>query len=128
METEAGTTRMEASDRLSGLARALRNEQSNPGTRAMAVAGIALLAAAFFTQEVSALPCTVNQYNSCYVGVDDNSTPVNLNAPTGPYDFVGIGVRSTEPGLVPNAPYPGSPSGTLNVLAGGALTLNDRPH
>ena len=127
MMNAAGTTSRAASRNLSGIARRWRNTPSCRSPRPMTMAGIGLLVAALFPHAASALPCTVNQYNSCYVGVDGDSTPVTLTAPTGPYDFVGIGVRSTEPGLVPNAPYAGNPSGTLNVLAGGVLTLNYNP-
>jgi T5SS/PEP-CTERM-associated repeat protein len=128
METiVAAATAPEAARRASGSTPALSKGRPEQAGRLTAAAGLGVLAAALFAPGALALPCTVNQYNSCYVGVDGDSTPVTLTTPAGPYDFVGIGVRSIEPGLVPNAPYAGNPSGTLNVLAGGVLTLNYNP-
>jgi T5SS/PEP-CTERM-associated repeat protein len=75
---------------------------------------------------VLAAPCTVAAFNSCYIGVDGTDTQT-LTTAAGPYDFVGLGVRSTDSGIPPNTPFAGNPSGTLNVNVGGSLTLNYNP-
>jgi len=72
-------------------------------------------------------PCTVAAFNSCYIGVDGTDTQT-LNTTAGPYNFVGLGVIATEPGITPpSPPNTGPVSGTLNVNAGGSISLNYLP-
>jgi T5SS/PEP-CTERM-associated repeat protein len=91
---------------------------------------MAVLAFALWAEGVTAAPCTVDAFNSCYIGVDavDASDTQVLDTAAGPYDFVGLGIRSAEPMIPPNDPsFVGNASGTLSVLAGGALSLNYLP-
>jgi len=91
----------------------------------LCIAASAALAA--FSGPVVAAPCTVVAFNSCYIGVDGTDTQT-LTGAAGPYDFVGLGVRSTDPQLPGFQPFPGNPSGTLNINAGGSMTLNYLPN
>lgn len=91
---------------------------------------LALLAFALWAEGAAAGPCTVEAFDSCYIGVDavDAGDTQVLDAAAGPYDFVGLGIRSAEPMIPPNdASFAGNASGTLDVLSGGVLTLNYRP-
>lgn len=92
-------------------------------TRLCIAASVALAA---FSGPVVADPCTVFAFNSCYIGVDGTDTQT-LTGTAGPYGFVGLGVRSIDPQLPGNQPFPGNPSGTLNINAGGSMTLNYLP-
>jgi T5SS/PEP-CTERM-associated repeat protein len=72
-----------------------------------------------------ALPTVVNEFNSLYVGVDGVGAASVSGTAT--YDFVGIGVRSTDPQLTGHAPFAGNPVGTLDVGVGATLNLNYLP-
>jgi hypothetical protein len=67
----------------------------------------------------------VNEFNSLYVGVDGVGAASVSGTAT--YDFVGIGVRSTDPQLTGHAPFAGNPVGTLEVGVGATLNLNYLP-
>lgn len=91
---------------------------------------MAVLAFAVWADGAAAGPCTVEAFDSCYIGVDavDAADTQVLDAAAGPFDFVGLGIRSAEPMIPPNdASFVGNASGTLSVLSGGVLTLNYRP-
>lgn len=90
----------------------------------LCIASSAALAA--FSSPASATPCTVDAFNSCYIGVDGSDTQT-LNTTAANYDFVGLGVNSSEVGILPPVGASGPLSGTLNVNAGGSMTLNYLP-
>ena len=77
---------------------------------------------------IAADPCTVTAFNSCYIGVDGTDIQtLSASAPQA-YDFVGLGILSTDPNIPPPIPPNTGPvSGTLNVNPGGSLTLNYLP-
>ncbi len=73
-------------------------------------------------------PCTVEAFDSCYIGVDAVSDTQVLNTVADPYNFVGLGIRSAEPMIPPNDPtFLGAANGSLRVVAGGLLALNYLP-
>jgi T5SS/PEP-CTERM-associated repeat protein len=100
----------------------------SPGAALLATAGLALVFAPGAGATAVADPCSVFQYNSCYIGVDGTDTQT-LNAPAPQaYDFVGLGILSTDPIITPPVPPNTGPvSGTLNVDTGGSITLNYLP-
>lgn len=86
---------------------------------------LVLVSAAVLPQTASAIPLVVSEFNSLYVGVDGTVSTAVSGVET--YDFVGLGIRSTDPGLTGNAPFGGNPDGTLGVAGGATLNLNYRP-
>ena len=97
---------------------------TNTLANTLMVAGASALVA--LSSPALAAPCTVEAFNACYIGVD-GSDMQTVSAIEGPYDFVGIGIRSVDVLIPPNLPSAANPSGTLNVSAGGTLTLNYNP-
>jgi T5SS/PEP-CTERM-associated repeat protein len=92
------------------------------GAAVLTTAGLATV----FAPAAGAAPCTVVAFNSCYIGVDGTDTQM-LNTTAANYDFVGLGVNSSEVGILPPVGASGQLSGTLNVNAGGSMTLNYLP-
>lgn len=72
-----------------------------------------------------AIPVVVSEFNSLYVGVDGTGSKSVSGTET--YDFVGLGVRSTDPLLTGNSPFAGNPVGVLDVATGATLNLNYLP-
>ena len=96
------------------------------GAALLATAGLASVFAPGADATAVANPCTVVAFNSCYIGVDGTDTQT-LSTGAGPYDFVGLGINASEPGITPPPSPSGSVSGTLDVNAGGSITLNYYP-
>jgi hypothetical protein len=66
---------------------------------------------------VQAAPCTVAAFNSCYVGVDGSDTQT-LTTAAGPYDFVGLGVRSPIRAFLPTPRSRATPTGHSTSIRG----------
>jgi T5SS/PEP-CTERM-associated repeat protein len=97
------------------------------GAALLATAGLASAFAPGASAIVPVGPCTVTAFNSCYIGVDGTDTQTLSTPAPQTYDFVGLGILSTDPGITPPPSPTGPVSGTLNVNAGGSITLNYLP-
>ena len=101
------------------------NKRKRPLLPGLLAAPVLFALGAALSGPAQAIPLVVEEFNSLYVGVDGTTSTSISGSKT--YDFVGVGVRSTEPLLTGNAPFAGNPSGTLDVGVGASLSLNYLP-
>ncbi|MCA0185072.1 MAG: hypothetical protein LCH90_03590, partial [Proteobacteria bacterium] len=91
----------------------------------LAVTPVLVLLPILAAPSAMAIPTVVSEFNSLYVGVDGTGSKSVSGTET--YDFVGLGVRSTDPLLTGNSPFAGNPVGVLDVATGATLNLNYLP-